>query len=56
MCEDAGSISVTVGLLNGTLARRINDVVEDSEFIIVSLVSADRAAMFNPTTTRIRIA
>ena len=32
-----------------------DNVVEDSEFVNVTLVSADHAAMFNPTTTRITI-
>ena len=32
-----------------------DNVVEDSEFINVTLVSADHAAMLNPTTARITI-
>ena len=32
-----------------------DNVVEDSEFINVTLVSADPAVIFNPTTARIRI-
>ena len=32
-----------------------DNVVEDSKFIVVALISTDRTAMLNPTTARIRI-